>query len=484
MPYSATELLFGAYLLLPQGTNVFAYLSGEIHKKLYPDLSASYGIQLVVLMVVYGVEIAVLAAAWTIRAVKSRQFVPYRLFVTPRGTYIVPHYVLAWQLHSTIFLIVLIPYSYYMRQRALEEHMPVYMLAIQLPWLIVWQAAFLALWSLAVALVSPTTTFGKTPRWTSSPAALNTFFPAVITIFTVSITTLSGISQHRFNVMYEGYQAVMAALAEEASAFNPSSASSVIQAQLINVVPTMTTFLARQGPYDRPYRATWSCWFLATIVLSSTYAFIVVRYFRYLAHELSVMSEHSGSRFSSSGSFKSRRQQRKNDPRSALQRAYFDMIVTTVFVLVGTVSYGAISAYLAIVGSEKGHEVVPYQVVVLGGLWLGVICFPANLLALYRAIKFSPHRAAVVGTLITIPSAAPERVLNNRASPRSDSPISPLSREFRIEVKREVKIEVESGTKSAERNEIEMLKVVPTGQGEEKDLEAGEDGESVVKGEC
>ncbi|GAA5892658.1 hypothetical protein JCM5296_003990 [Sporobolomyces johnsonii] len=108
---NASELLFGTYAANP-GSNVFEIVQKALYPKVFAVTPQSYLIQLWVIIGLYCVEIALFAFALLLRTFKQRRFPVFRLSSTPRGTYIVPHFALAWQLMFCIGRVMFLVYAY------------------------------------------------------------------------------------------------------------------------------------------------------------------------------------------------------------------------------------------------------------------------------------------------------------------------------------------------------------------------------------
>jgi hypothetical protein len=62
----------------------------------YPSsVPESFSIQTYVIMAVLAVEVVLFGSAYIIRAKKIKQFFPFKMLRTVRGTYIAPHFVLS-----------------------------------------------------------------------------------------------------------------------------------------------------------------------------------------------------------------------------------------------------------------------------------------------------------------------------------------------------------------------------------------------------
>ncbi|GAA5913965.1 hypothetical protein JCM6882_002582 [Rhodosporidiobolus microsporus] len=506
---SASTLLFGAYLLLPPDSNVFAYVAAELHDAVHPRMPDSFDAQAYTLMGIFAVETALMFAAYCIRVWKLKNIWPFRLHSTARGTYISPHFVLAWQLWSAVYLPVLMVYLYRLVKRGEGNIMPNYLLWLMLPWVVIWQAAWLALWSLAVALSTPIVNVHSKQHWISSPVC--TFFLVYGAICPAVVATTAGLAQHTYDRMLDSFDVIYPALVAQGEEFLPSLSSPEIQARLTTLVSPFQSFLDRQKTQDTFFRVAWSCWAGAATSLCVLFLAISTRYFLRLSRELATTEDYTVSRrFTASGSFKlgARRGRSKEEPdekKSALRTAYHDLIGMGVIIGGGAIMYGSICIALAALGSKRANEIVPLQTFVLMSCWWNsTVGAPISIISVIRAVQYSAHRpATMIGTLITAPpssgngsgsgssgdknSAAnsPSVRKKNRPFPvRANSVGSlfssldgheldvrrpPASPAFRIEVQRTVVAHVQ-GNELRERDEDEGKEAFEMRDGGEEDL--------------
>ncbi|GAA5984021.1 hypothetical protein JCM11641_005570 [Rhodosporidiobolus odoratus] len=451
---TAQETLYGAYQLLPKGANVFAVVAEGLRQSIYPNFPPTFGRQLLALLVILAVEAGTFAVAYGLRARQIRQWLPFRLHATARGTYIAPHFVLSWQLNSVIFLAVLSAYCWKMSLHAKQEHVPNYLLWVMLPWIVIWQAAMLTLWSLAVALATPVTATGRAKTsWVGSPLCLN----------------------HLYNRMSDAYVDAIASLDTAAARFDASD-TSAIQAELAAQVIPFESFLDQFNRYDPIFRAVWASWVFSALVLVPTFVVVATLYSRHLSRELGMLSSLSASRFAASGSLK--RKQPKNDPRTALRRAFFDLILATIGILSGASINGAISVSPAVLGSDRANDAVPIQVITLVSTYApAILAFPACILALVRSLQLSSnsHRnAGVLGTFVASPpsggSGGHKHPAGNRRSASADSIVS--AQAIHISVLRTIQIEV--AREDTRDEEFEMGQAGKKGEGEKDGDETSE----------
>ncbi|GAA6032787.1 hypothetical protein JCM8097_000788 [Rhodosporidiobolus ruineniae] len=361
---NATELLFGANLLLPQGTNVFAYLYASLQEAVYPPLPRSFTIQVTVLAVLSALRGCTFAAAFLVRFLKTRQ-PPFRLVSTVKGTFFVPHFTLSWQLLSVVFDGLLVAYCIVLRKlpdRDQGVRFDNYDLWVAATWTLIWVSAMLA-----------TTTLGMKDSWYSSAAFVNTAFLVPTVACTASNLICASIAQYRYNHFLDAYDVIQAALLADAAIFTSTTPVATVQAQLTALIDPMQTFLDHQAHQDVFFRAMWACWTFAGIVLVVTYLIVGPRYFRRLLDEIKLINSHPGERITPSMTFK-RNSRRSADPRDVLYRAYMDMILGSTAIAGG----GLLYTYLA-----------------------ALICTPASIFGLLRAVQHSSHRPAVVETLMS-----------------------------------------------------------------------------------
>ncbi|GAA5857224.1 hypothetical protein JCM8547_009380 [Rhodosporidiobolus lusitaniae] len=487
MVRSARDVLFGAYEATPAGANVFAVLAENLKLALYPDTPDSFRTQLWVLIGFYSVEVAFFLAAFLVRARKIHQWFPFRLHSSSRGTYIAPHYVLSYQALSAVFLSLLLGYAYTMIHHSRKKVVANYLVWVELPWISIWIAAMLAMWSLAVALVSPSTGALRKHDWVGSAVFLNTIFFTTIAVCTTFLCVTTGISQKHYSSMLDAYHVVRDELDVYAASFEPTLPASTVEAQLESLVPSMQTFLDRQQSHDVYFRTVFALWVVAGVVVLTTFFLIGPRYFRHLHSQLRTLSGSSPrpSHFTTTGSFKLRKKRSSgdsitwSDPRAALERAFVDMVAATIAIIAGATVNMSISLGLAITGSDRANDAVPLQVFLLVSLYApAIVALPTCLLSLFRALQHTSlaARPAVLDTLVVINQTSssggggrrkpgnwlnlPDDHYDGRRGGEQNPPA------FRIEVTRTVEVELEERKDSERTSETRVEVGYGGGDGE------------------
>ncbi|GAA6032789.1 hypothetical protein JCM8097_000789 [Rhodosporidiobolus ruineniae] len=511
----ASEVLLGAFERLPRSTNVFLYLAEAVQGAVYPRLPRSFRDQLYALMTLFSISIVLFTAAFLLRAIKIGQWIPFRLTRTSRGTYLTPHFVLSWQLLSVVFLGLLIGYAYEMSLHAQGQEVGNYLVWVSLEWIVVWDAAVLTLWSLAVALCVPTTRSVKSNRWIGSAACLNIVFISIIVCCTTVVTSMSFVSQHRYSRMVAAEKAVRLQFLAAGATYTPGTPAATVEAQLEALVPALQLFLDRQHAHDVTFRAIWAVYLFNAALLLSLFFLVAVRYFRHFSADLRAISESSHAHTASTngtggngggadpapGLFK--KTGRTATPRTRLRRAYIDAVCGTAAIIGGATINAALSLSLAIVGSETANDTVPLQLFTLVALYSpALVALPSSALALLRAWQCpsagaSAARPQSVGGSLFVPTLG-RRPLATRTSEETNGttgteegtsgstlqimplPVPPPAAtsgslapaqgatpaKIRIEVQRTVRVEVEEERAGAGQS-VEMLSRAEEGKTQE-----------------
>lgn len=107
---SALEIIYGVRAMAPQA-DPFAIIVNQIEIKLSPDMGSSYIPALRALHVIFALQAVLLVLSLVIRYRRSRgDMWIFRLRSTARGTVVLPHFAVAWQLWMLLFLVILQPY--------------------------------------------------------------------------------------------------------------------------------------------------------------------------------------------------------------------------------------------------------------------------------------------------------------------------------------------------------------------------------------
>ncbi|GAA6001792.1 hypothetical protein JCM10207_002322 [Rhodosporidiobolus poonsookiae] len=389
----AETILFGAYGALPAGTNVFAVVAEAVKEGIYPPLPHSYTVQLFTLLGIFCLLVPLFLAAIFIRARKTRQYLPFHLYRSPQGVYVAPHFVLCWQVVCTSFLVLLIGYAQQLSIHAKGERIHGYLLWVMVPWVCEWVAAFLTIWSLAVALAAPGMEDEPWALKLLAPAVLNTFFLALLIICPALVGAIAGVAQNRYAKMVDAFEDFHAAAMTAAATFSPTSTDAGVREQLAQLVEPLDVFFHRQAEQDLYFRSTWAVYVVIDTLLLLTTFIVAIRYFRSLSKQLKHLKSFPGSRTTSSnGSFKHRLTQA--DPRRAIHNAYWDMVFTTVAITCGGFFYVGLSIALCSLGSDRANDRGPIQALSLVSLYISaVVGAPTSVLSLYRAVQLPPPSA-------------------------------------------------------------------------------------------
>ncbi|GAA6001787.1 hypothetical protein JCM10207_002320 [Rhodosporidiobolus poonsookiae] len=433
---------------LPVGEDPFEYVEGVLHAALFAPLPHSFTVQLRVLLIVCCVEAPVFVLAYAVRAYKTRQFLPFRLHRTARGTYVSPHAVLHWQLFSIVFLVILAGLAHEIIHHVKGVETPGYMVWMILPWLGVWAGAFGAAWGLAVALFDPLTGSRESRHWLSSPIALNSFLIGIFVLCPAALAVLAWLTQTRYNDVLDALNALKGELAAASANFNPSASSSSILAQLDRLIAPLQLFLDCEHNEAVFFRASWSLWVGMEAIPLIICASVAPPYFLHIGRQIKQLDALQSAQIGSVGSIKQVEGNTKS--RRVLKAAFADTLFRTIAIICAATFYLGLTLTLAILGTRGSVRTVPYQVVVLSALYVStVVAAPTGILAVVRAFQLlpsptithassftSPGRAPIISTLST---AGGVRRSNSQSRGPSQSGFSPPH--FMVEVVRTIEID-------------------------------------------
>ncbi|GAA5863696.1 hypothetical protein JCM1840_000106 [Sporobolomyces johnsonii] len=336
---NASEILFGTYAANP-GSNVFEIVQKALYPKVFAVTPQSYLIQLWVIIGLYCVEIALFVFALLLRTYKQRRFPVFRLSSTPRGTYIVPHFALAWQLMFCIGRVMFLVYAYRLALNHETGNTTGYVLWIILAWI-------------------PT----------------------------------------RFRLALKAFYPLNAQLLADAAAFSPTDPPAQVQQQLAALVEPFQAFLDRHRSFDIAWRAGWAVWLFAMSALLVIWTAAGSTYSRRLSRELrDVQHEYAAFRHVSRPS--AGRPRSPPASMKQLRRAYRDMVFASFVIVLGGAVYAGDSLFLLVSGSARAFQSTRYQTATLLALYYPVIAgIPLSILAASRAaeLKRSPDVVALGG---------------------------------------------------------------------------------------
>ncbi|GAA6001790.1 hypothetical protein JCM10207_002321 [Rhodosporidiobolus poonsookiae] len=415
--YTASELLYGALLLLPPGTNVFAYMAEQNHEAIFPSMPQSFVVQLYVLIGVFGLDIVLFVAAYGLRLKKTGVVWPFKFHQTARGRYVAPHFAFSWLGFSILHLILMLPCLLFNIRHAHKQHVDNYIAWAILPYIPIYLSA------LVTATVS--------------------FFITVSLLCPAGVVVAAAVAQSRYDDMADAYEVVSAQLLQASASFDPSASSATTSQQIAPLIQPLQAFLDAAVTHDVAFRAAWACWSLASLILLSTFIPVVLRYFHLLRHELSLVN--SGSSNVSSLSFKTRRRMSKQSPSNAARQAFRDTVLASVAILGGATAYAALAIALAILGSERANTSVPLQVEVLLPCYTtALVSAVSGALALSRALRSTNTRAPTSNPHVPAPRSL-----------ASDPPSATKADFSQIHVQRVVKVALQCG-EDDKTDEIEM----------------------------
>ncbi|KAK4701307.1 hypothetical protein P7C70_g4927, partial [Phenoliferia sp. Uapishka_3] len=203
MSNNATIIFAEILASIPPTINPFLAIESFITSQFYPPIPQSFSTQLYVLAGVSAMQVIVIAVSLVIRAKNQiGEFWIFKLTRTANGTFITPHFAVAWQLAILAFVAWLVPYCFVTISHARGHEVDRYLLWKLMPWGGSWMAAWCALWAISVAQALPSNASPRGRfRFLSSPTFLNIHYILGVAIVTAVMTTLAMLASRTYDHM-------------------------------------------------------------------------------------------------------------------------------------------------------------------------------------------------------------------------------------------------------------------------------------------
>ncbi|KAK4046408.1 hypothetical protein OIV83_006067 [Microbotryomycetes sp. JL201] len=217
----------------------------------------------------------------------------FRRRETSRGTYIVPHFAIAWQLAMIVSLACMQPYIVMTFDRTQGREWKGYLAGRTLAYVPAWLATWFALWSLTVAVALPKVSHRqRQPLW-STASFLNGHFIglAVLCIASISVPTYFASTIHD-NAMANmaTFRAGCLRNAPLYATMSPEAVDAAL-AELAIPLQVMLTELDRFLPF---FRVAWGLWLLWIVYTWSFFVMIATTYFRSLRRNMNKVASMDG----------------------------------------------------------------------------------------------------------------------------------------------------------------------------------------------
>ncbi|GAA5958973.1 hypothetical protein JCM21900_000715 [Sporobolomyces salmonicolor] len=194
----------------------------------------------------------------------------------------------------------------------------------------------------------------------------------------------------RFHLTLNAFYPLNAQLLADGASFSPAEPPAQIQQRLAALVEPFQTFLDRHRSFNIAWRAGWAVWLFATLEILVIWIVVGSTYWRRLSHELrDVEQEYAAFRL---GPLPSAGRPRSPPPSSKfLRRAYRDMALASILIVLGGALCAGDSLFLLVIGSARAFQPPRYETATLLALYYPVISgVPLSIIAVSRAVKYKP----------------------------------------------------------------------------------------------
>ncbi|KAM0792765.1 hypothetical protein ACM66B_002539 [Microbotryomycetes sp. NB124-2] len=274
--------------------NPFLTVASVIHGRVYLPMPDSFSVALRALHGVYGLQTLLLLASLGIRAWRNKADMwVFRRRETSRGTYLVPHFAIAWQLAMIVSLACMQPYLVMTYDRTHGREWRGYLAGRTLAFVPAWLATWFALWSLTVAVALPKVSHRQhQPFWTRA-SFLNIHFVGLALVCIASITVPTYFASTIHDNAMANMATFNAGCLRNAPLYATMSPSEVDAALTGLAVPlqVMLDDLDRFLPY---FRIAWGLWLLWILYTWSVFVMIATTYFRSLRRSMNKVQSMDG----------------------------------------------------------------------------------------------------------------------------------------------------------------------------------------------
>ncbi|ORY81306.1 hypothetical protein BCR35DRAFT_331715 [Leucosporidium creatinivorum] len=255
---SAAQIFYAVRAAAPT-SNPFVAIAYTLHGSFYPNMSTFFMRSISVLHGLYALQTVLLLAALAVRYRRTPGDVwVFKSVSTPRGTYFVPHFAVAWQLSTLGFLIILQPYLVMTTEHAYGNDWRGYLGGRTMGFLPAWLSTWLALWSLTVAVCLPRATGRRQTglSFFSSPTFINTHFIGGVILCCTSIIAPSILCARLYDQAVDAYRVSRTMLLGAAPGF-ANMTSAEVDSALAKAVPIVDRMLEKADQLELSFKASW-----------------------------------------------------------------------------------------------------------------------------------------------------------------------------------------------------------------------------------
>ncbi|ORY80759.1 hypothetical protein BCR35DRAFT_352513 [Leucosporidium creatinivorum] len=366
---SAATALFASVRAASPSSNPFTAIAYALYQSLYSPMSDFYMRSIPALHALYGLQTILILSSLFVRYRRHRGDVWFfRITRTSRGGYITPHFAIAWQLGSLLFLVVLQPYLVMVYDHAVGIDWPGYLGGRSMGFLPAWVSTWLALWSLAVAVSLPRTSTRST--FFSSPSFVNGHFLLGLILCCTSIIIPSVIFSGYYDAGIEHYRRARDMLVGSEGSWEGMSAEQVDEA-LAEIVPVVDGMLGNLSTFPYTFGIAWSLWFAWISYSYGVFLIVALVHFTHIRRSMKKV-EGLDSMVAQ---------------RSSLRLAFRFTSLTAVLITAIGFVYGGATLYVTVWTGESLTSKRALELETMVSLYgFGILGLFASLLSLFQAL--------------------------------------------------------------------------------------------------
>ncbi|KAM0756572.1 hypothetical protein T439DRAFT_376742 [Meredithblackwellia eburnea MCA 4105] len=392
MRRNATILFEGWLASTPAGENPFVFISNSLHAIIFPAVSGSFHYQLYILASVYGLDAILLVISLVVRA-RRQGFKIFHRAHTARGTFLVAHHALAWQLATLAFAVLLIPFciltDIHVSGETIVRRYTLWRLII---WLPSWISAWFGLWALYLMHILPNT---STPREkdrflipnillspAKHPAIVNFHFCAGVTVGVAAIVLVACYASAQSDRNLLKLRGIRSQLIAAGQSW-PEMSSTEVQEALVGPIAATQSLFKDFAVFIRRFHLAWTVWSVLSVYLYSLFVLVGLVIFHKMGVERRKMKSLSDVATVTTGVS-------SNSSPSVVASAWNDMAITITLLSIIGVVFCATSIWFAIETEIATNNPVAIQVETLLSMWMFAIAgFMAVLIVLRRSLQIS-----------------------------------------------------------------------------------------------
>lgn len=262
---NATAVFAEVLPLVPLGVPPFPALEEAILVLLNPPIPnpGTFDRHLHALSAILGVELLLILCSLGIRWYRVGEIWLFRLNYTAKGTFVVPHFAVSWQICSALFLALLQGYIYIISFHNHGKVVSGFMAWNITVWIPSWIAAWGVVWSIAAARYLQ---FSSSPSMLPNPRLLSFAFLSGLFIVMLAVSIVAAISSERYNAVLLKVLGLIATFESDTERFSASTQDQTQQTLKRDALQTQGVFDVFDS-FILSFRIAWAIWALATIFL-------------------------------------------------------------------------------------------------------------------------------------------------------------------------------------------------------------------------